>query len=69
MAGLDKDWVQIYANSFLPKLEMLKSKLEESNIPTILFNQQDSSYGFGEAALFVKSENVIKAKHLIKEEE
>ena len=65
---LSSDWTAIFSSSFIPKLELLRSMLEENNIPVILHNQADRSYGFGEGHLMVKNEDVVRAKHLLKEE-
>lgn len=68
MASFDSsDWVAVFSSGFIPKVELFKSLLEEAGIPAIIHNQKDTSYGFGEAQLFVKSEFAVKAKHIIKE--
>lgn len=47
--------------------EMVKDILKENHIEAILLNKQDSLYLFGEIEVYVKPENVIRAKHLIKD--
>lgn len=45
---------------------IIKLKLEEEGIEVILMNKKDSSYNnFGELELYVKAEDVVRAKYLI----
>ncbi len=63
---MDKDWVKVYANNFEPKVEMLRLQLENEGVAVMILNHKDSAYvHLGEVELFVKRENVIRAKHLI----
>ena len=63
---MDSEWVSIYSNTFLPKVELIKHSLENEGIAAMVLNQQDLAYvSIGEIELYVKRENVIKAKHLI----
>ena len=63
---MEKDWVKIYSNSDVIKAEMAKSFLLENNIQSVVINKKDSSLFIGEAELYVKQEDVLKATHLIK---
>lgn len=66
---MEKNWICIYRNSFVPKAEIIKQLLIDHNIEAVLLNKQDSSYqSFGEAEIYVHQSNVIKAKHLIDHE-
>jgi hypothetical protein len=66
---MEKDWVCIYRNSFVPKAEIIKQLLIDNTIEAVLLNKQDSSYqSFGEAEIYVHQSNVLKAKHLIDNE-
>lgn len=66
---MEKDWVCIYRNSFLPKVELLKQKLEKNDIEVVMLNKKDSSYqNFGEVELYVHRSMVIKAQHLLSNE-
>ena len=48
------NWVTVYSDSFAPGVEMLKSLLEENQIPCIVINRQCSSYtGVGFASVEV----------------
>ncbi len=63
---MEKDWVKIYATSDVIKAEMAKSLLLENGIQPVVINKKDSSLFIGEAELYVKQEDVLKATHLIK---
>ncbi|MFT6843948.1 MAG: hypothetical protein ACJAUV_000115 [Flavobacteriales bacterium] len=66
---MEKDWVCIYKNSFVPKVELINQLLLDNNIEGILLNKQDSSYHtFGEAEIYVHQSNVLKAKHILENE-
>ena len=63
---MDKDWIKVYSETFEPKVEMLRIQLQNAGIATLVLNQKDSAHvHIGEVELFVKRDNVIKAKHLI----
>ena len=48
------NWVTVYSDSFAPGVEMIKSLLEENQIPCIVINRQCSSYtGVGFASVEV----------------
>ena len=63
---MEKDWVKIYSSPKVIKAEMVKSLLQENGIQAVLLNKQDSSLIIGEAEVYVKQEDVLKATHLIK---
>ncbi len=62
---MNKDWIKIYSSGASYKAELLKGLLFENNIEAVIINKQDSSYLFGELELYVNSEDVVKAKHVI----
>ncbi len=63
---MDSSWVCIYETKFLHQAEISKAVLEEHDIPSVIVNKQDSAYvTIGEIELYVKRENVIRAKQLI----
>lgn len=64
MAGL---WQTIYSTNQIHLAEMVKSILSDNDIESVLFNQQDSMYLFGEIEVKVKPDDVIKAKFIIKD--
>ena len=63
---MDKDWIKVYSETFEPKVGMLRIQLQNAGIAALILNQKDSAHvHIGEVELFVKRDNVIKAKHLI----
>jgi hypothetical protein len=62
---MEEDWKCIYGSTKVFEVEIIKGMLEENDITSIVINKQDSSYLFGEAELYVKTEDVLAAKHLI----
>jgi len=64
---MEKDWGLIFSTGKLYQAEMAKDILEDNDIEVVLINKQDSIYLFGEIDLYVKPENVIRAKFLIKD--
>jgi len=62
---MDSNWALIYTTGTPYKTELLKAVLEEHNINSVIINKQDSSYHFGELELYVKADEVVKAKRII----
>lgn len=62
---MDSNWAIIYSTGLPYKIEILKGILEENDIDSVIINKQDSSYHFGELELYVKAEDVVKAKRII----
>ncbi len=63
---MDESWVKIYANTFGPKVDLIKLQLQNEGIMAIILNQQDSAHvHIGEIELHVNRDNVIRAKRLI----
>jgi len=64
-----ENWVMVYSSNMLYKVEMLKLMLDDENIDSVIINNQDSSYLFGYVELYVRNEDVMKAKTIIISEE
>ncbi len=62
---MDNDWVKIYESSKQYEAEIISGMLEENEIECIIMNKQDSVYLFGEIELYVKREEILRAKTLI----
>ena len=63
---MEKEWVKVYSDTFEPKVEMFRIQLQNDGIPALVLNQKDSAHvHIGAVKLYVKRNNVIKAKHLI----
>jgi hypothetical protein len=60
------DYRLIYKSSHLHLIELMKAKLRAEGIHVFSINKKDSSYNaFGDVELYVKSEDVVRAKFLI----
>jgi hypothetical protein len=66
---VDKNWVRIYSTSANYKAELLKGLLMENDINAIILNKQDSAYLFGEFELYVLTDELVKAQHIISTQE
>ncbi len=65
---MEKDWVKIYTTHQVYQAEILKKVLADNDIGAITINKRDSSYRtFGDIEVYVRIENVLKAKKLAKE--
>lgn len=63
---MDEQWEKIFSSTALYRVEMLKALLEEENIVSVIINKQDSAYlTFGEIELYVKREDILKAKFIV----
>ena len=63
---MNKDWVKIYSSTALYEVEVLKSRLEEAEIPAVIMNKQDSAYlNFGRVELYVPEESAKQAVEII----
>ena len=62
---MNKDWIKIYSTGVNFKAELLKGLLFEHDIEAVIINKKDSSYGFGELELYVNTDDVVKAKHIL----
>jgi hypothetical protein len=60
------DWRVVYYCGKQYRAEMVVGLLKENSIDAILLNKQDSLYLFGDVEVYVKPEDVIRAKHIIK---
>ncbi|MBC8489663.1 MAG: DUF2007 domain-containing protein [Bacteroidetes bacterium] len=62
---MDKNWVKIFSTSESYKAEILKGLLLENSIEAVIINKKDSAYLFGELELYVRVDNLLKAKRII----
>lgn len=62
----DEQWEMIFSSSALYYVEIMKALLQDEDIPAVIVNKQDSAYiVIGEIELYVKREDVLKAKQII----
>ncbi|MEQ8910610.1 MAG: DUF2007 domain-containing protein [Vicingaceae bacterium] len=64
-------WVKVFSTPTNYLVELIRGQLEDQSIKTFVLNKQDSMHSpiFGEIELYVSSEDVLKAKHLISKSE
>lgn len=59
------NWQMIYSSQLLYKVEIVKAVLENSDIESVIVNRKDSLYHVGEIELYVKYDDVLRAKQII----
>jgi hypothetical protein len=65
---MEEDWVMVHQTGQEFHAEMLKKMLADHDITAVVMNKKDSSYKtFGDIEIYVKEENLLRAKTLIKE--
>lgn len=62
---MDKDWTLAYTTDKLYQAEMVKALLMDNEMEVVIINKQDSFYLIGDIEIYVKADQIIKAKHLI----
>ncbi len=65
---MHKDWVSIYKTDNINNAEITKSVLEDNEINVVIMNKKDTvnlHIVNGEIELYVKAQDVIKAKFII----
>jgi hypothetical protein len=63
---MDIVWVSVFSTGKYYRAQFAVEYLNEHGIESVIVNKQDSTYLFGDVELFVRKEDVIKAKHLLK---
>lgn len=64
---MEKGWERIYSTNKVHMISIVRSLLQKNGIESVEINKQDSNYAFGEIEIFVREEDVIFAKILIKQ--
>ncbi len=64
---MNDSWIQAYSSGIRHLAEMAKQMLLDNDIPAVIVNKKDSSYLFGEIEVYVKREDIIKAKYYIEQ--
>ena len=63
---MNDQWVVLRSSSNYYEISILRAILESNQIPNIILNKQDSAYlAFGLIELHVKSEDFMRANHLL----
>lgn len=60
------DWIAVFETSQLYQAEMVKDILADNGVETVVLNQQDSSYKFGDIRVMVREEVKEQAVEIIK---
>ena len=64
---MEKNWVSIFSTDQAYLADIARLVLDENNISSIILNRKDSSYQMlGEIELYVKRDEALRAKNLIK---
>jgi hypothetical protein len=64
---MEKDWVVVYTTNKIYQAEIFRELLGDHEIDSIIINKQDSSCKFGNIEVYVRRNNILKAKMLVKE--
>ncbi|TAH22730.1 MAG: hypothetical protein EAZ08_00410 [Cytophagales bacterium] len=63
---MEKDWVLVYESPNEVRVEIVRTVLEDSQIPVVLMDKKDSSYQFGSYQLYVNQQFITEATKIIK---
>ena len=67
---MNEQWEKIYSSISPPRVELLRSLLENEGIPAVIVNKQDSMYVMiGEVELYTTRDHILKAKNIISKTE
>lgn len=64
---MEKDWVIVYTTDKLYQAELFRRNLGDHGIGAVIINKMDSTYRFGEIEVYVKRDQVLRAKWLAME--
>ena len=65
---MEKGWVLVFTTNQMFNAELFKRTLGDHDIDCVIINKMDSSYRtFGEIEIYVRQDQVIRAKMLAKE--
>lgn len=64
---MEKDWVKVFSADDVFKANLVKDLLENNDIPAVVLNKKETlTVIIGEAEVYVKREDTVKAINLIK---
>jgi len=65
---MNADWEMVFSSAYPHLAELTKALLEDNEIVCVLKNNQDSFYkSIGDVEVYVKREDLIKAKFIIEQ--
>lgn len=59
------NWVSVYRDTFLHRVEIVKAVLEDASITAVIVNKKDTAYQIGNFELQVGNDDAIKALKII----
>jgi len=63
---MEKDWIFVFSTDKEYQAHIIIDMLKDNEIDAVIINKQDSAYiTIGDAEVYVKNENAVKARHLI----
>jgi len=63
---MENDWICMFSTGQYYQAHLAREILDDQGIESVIVNKQDSTYLFGDVELFVRQNDVIKAKHILK---
>ncbi len=63
---MEKGWKEVYMTNEQHKVAIAEALLKENGIKSVVINQKDSAYQFGEIKVYVKEHDEEKALELLK---
>jgi len=64
---MEKEWTLLGSFGKIHQAELRKDILEKNGISSVVINEKDSAFLFGDIELYVKKKDLKPAKQLIKE--
>lgn len=64
--NMEKDWILVYESPNEVRAEIVRTVLEDSQIPVVVMDKKDSSYRFGSYQLYVNQQFITEAIKIIK---
>lgn len=62
---MEENWSLAYSTGKLYEAEILKEVLWDNGIDAFIVNKQDSFYHFGDIEVFVKPDDIMRAKVIV----
>lgn len=63
---MQENWISIYSTDQLYQAEFIKGTLQQFGIESVIMNQKDSSYHFGEITVMINAADQAKATEILK---
>ncbi|HSV87047.1 MAG TPA: DUF2007 domain-containing protein [Bacteroidales bacterium] len=62
---MSENWQKVYSHTYIHRIEIARAVLKEYDIDSVVVNNKDSAYLFGEFELYVNADDVLQAKQII----